>query len=102
MFHHPGLDAGRGHVIHHVHVGNEAQDRAAVAGDIAGDGAVQVPVSVQPDVFQAQGPHLLFQHAGKHPLLFGAGTGLGIAVGGGVIGNIVQQSFIGTHEGDLL
>ena len=97
IFYNAGLDVGRGHIVHHVHVGNKAQNGTGIAVDIAGDGAVQITVFVQPDVLQAQLMHFLLQNAGKDQLLFGAGAGLGSAVGGGVVFHIIQQTFIGAH-----
>ena len=97
VFHDAGLDVPGGNVIHHIHMGNEAQNGAVIIVNVAGDGAVQIAVLVQTDIVQAHLPHLLFQRTGENQLFFGAGAGFGIAVGGGVVFHIVEQSFIGAH-----
>ena len=78
-------------------MGNEAQNGAVIMVNVAGDGAVQIAVLVQTDIVQAHFPHLLFQRTGENQLFFGAGAGFGIAVRGGVVFHIVEQSFIGAH-----
>ena len=97
VFHDAGLDVPGGNVIHNVHVGDEAQNGAVIVVDVAGDGAVQIAVLVQTDILQAHFPHLLFQHTGENQLFFGAGAGFGIAVRGGVVFYVMEQSFIGAH-----
>ncbi len=98
IFDDAGADVCGGNIVHHVHVGDKAQDLALIAGDIAGDGAVNIAVLVHAGVLQAQRLHFLHQRRAQHLLLFRAGAGGGIGVGGGVEGYITEQSFVSAHK----
>ena len=98
VFHDAGADVCGGNIVHHIHMGDKAQNLALITGNVAGDGAVNIAVFIHAGVLQAQRLHFLHQSRTQQRLLFRAGAGGRIGVGGGVEGYIAKQSFVSAHK----
>ena len=90
-----GPDIGGGHAVHHVHVGDQADDRLALG--VGGDFGVNVAVLVHPGVFRAQVGKLLGELSSQLELVLRGRAGRAVLLAAGVDGDIAQKPFDQIH-----